>query len=136
VIFVDSNVVIDILGNDPAWFDWSFRQLSLAVRTSGAFANLIVLAECAPRFDSAQEELDAFATLGIALVELEAGSAFAAGHMFRRYRQAPDRGKILADFLIGAHALELGATLLTRDRRIYDQYFPNLPLITPDTDNG
>lgn len=63
--------------------------------------------------------------------------AFAAGLAFREYRHRASQGHaILSDFLIGGHALSLGATLLTRDARIYRAHFPKLPLITPENDNG
>ncbi len=64
-------------------------------------------------------------------------AAFLAGLAFRRYKAGRGEAKmILADFLIGAHAVTLDATLLTRDRRFYVKYFPDLPLITPETDHG
>lgn len=49
---------------------------------------------------------------------------------------APPRGhrddgprRILADFLIGAHALQRGAALLTLDDRVYRAAFPNVRLV-------
>lgn len=44
------------------------------------------------------------------------------------------REKLLADFLIGGQASSMGAELMTRDPRMYRSYFPELPLITPETD--
>ena len=38
---------------------------------------------------------------------------------------------MLADFLIGAHALVERVPLLSRDRRRYRQAFPGLELIAP-----
>lgn len=58
-----------------------------------------------------------------------AGNAFAA-YAARRRRQG-DAGprRILADFLIGAHAVRLGCPLLTMDRGLYRAAFPQLVLL-------
>ena len=59
-----------------------------------------------------------------------AGLAFGA-YARRRRAQAGDPGprRILADFLIGAHAAELGVRLLTFDEGIYQAAFPNLTVV-------
>ena len=60
----------------------------------------------------------------------EAGKAF-QGYVARRRRQGgvgPRR--ILADFLIGAHAMVRGYRLLTLDARIYKAAFPRLAVST------
>ena len=46
-------------------------------------------------------------------------------------RKPPDAGprRILADFLIGAHALEGGHTLLTLDDHLYRKAFPRLAVV-------
>jgi predicted nucleic acid-binding protein len=59
-----------------------------------------------------------------------------AGHAFQTYaarrRKQSDRGprRILADFLIGAHALRKAHRLLTLDPALYKSAFPRLPLVT------
>ena len=58
----------------------------------------------------------------------------AAGRAFQDYAKRRRRGtgnpprRILADFLIGAHAVEKGYTLLTLDARIYKAAFPRLKI--------
>jgi predicted nucleic acid-binding protein len=52
-------------------------------------------------------------------------------YVIRRRQAKGDEGprRILADFLIGAHALDYGARLLTFDKGIYKQSFPELDLV-------
>lgn len=139
MIIVDSNVVIDILDRDQAWFDWSLDKLERAASAGPVAINPIVVAEAAPRFGNLQHFMSAMEEMGIGHEPLDADAAFNAGAAFQRYRhsrpaEAPKA--ILADFLIAGHAQALNATVLTRDPRFYRTYFPDLPLITPETDNG
>jgi hypothetical protein len=137
VIFVDTNVLIDLFERDPVWRDWSRLQLAEAAAKDSVTINPIVVAECAPRFATLGQLESWLRRLEIVVADLPLEAAFAAGHLFRGYRRnEAARTKILADFLIGAHARQLGATLLTRDPAIYRRYFPDLPLIAPDFDHG
>lgn len=55
----------------------------------------------------------------------------------RRQRGGSGPRRILADFLIGAHAVHFARTLLTSDTRIYGTYFPELRVVSPrDRENG
>ncbi len=59
-----------------------------------------------------------------------AANAYRAYAIRRRKRKGDeDPRRILADFLIGAHALDYGARLLTFDKGIYKQSFPGLDLV-------
>ena len=138
MIFIDSNVFIDVLDDTQRWADWSKRAFHAALAAGDCVLNPIVLAELARRFVSADEQLIYFGALGLTTLPLTPEVAFRAGHAHAAYRDAGgERQAILADFLIGAHAQTLGATLLTRDRRRFARYFPELTLITPsDIDHG
>lgn len=135
IVLVDSNVIIDVLNTDERWHDWSIRLLDeLGERNDELVINPVVLAEVASNFASLDEALALLDRLDIEVILLDEESAFAAGQAFRRYRREQrDREAILADFLIGAHALHLGGALLTRDVGLYRRYLPDLPLITPET---
>jgi predicted nucleic acid-binding protein len=131
---VDTNVIVDMLGSPSEWSSWSFDKVSDA-RIVGAVAiSSIVVAELAvaERDDALQAALDA---LGLAVVDFGVDAAYRAGRAHREYRAAGGgRERLLGDFLIGAHAKTAGAALLTRDARRYRRYFPDLTLITPETD--
>lgn len=135
MIFVDSNIVIDLV-EDGAWTDWSRRALE-GQGDVAMMVNLIVVAEISRAFSSADGTLVFLRELGIAIAPLTAEIAHRAGQAHVAYRLAGGRqGSVLADFLIGAHAAVLGATLVTRDRGRFSTYFPELTLITPETEHG
>jgi predicted nucleic acid-binding protein len=129
---VDSNVLLDVMTEDPGWFVWSAEALASAAETSRLVINPIIYAEISIRY-SRIEDLDA--ALPHTLVEREAlpySAAFLAGKAFLIYRRRRGtRLSPLPDFFIGAHASIAGYSLLTRDAARYRTYFPRLPLITP-----
>jgi hypothetical protein len=59
-----------------------------------------------------------------------AGRAFQDYPARRRKHRDPGPRRILADFLIGAHALRNGFSLLTLDDRIYRAAFPQLAIVS------
>jgi hypothetical protein len=134
VIFIDSNVVIDIVEQDVRWSTWSMLQLARLRPVGPLVTNTVVLAETAGRFDTLDTQTAFLAELGLKTHDLGRAAAYRAGVAFRAYRRAGGpKTSILADFLIGGHAATLGATLLTRDVQRFASYFPDLNLITPDT---
>jgi len=58
-----------------------------------------------------------------------AGRAFQASAARRRRHRDPGPRRILADFLIGAHALQNRYSLLTLDEHFFHAAFPHLPLM-------
>ena len=58
MIFVDTNVLLDIVTDDPTWADWSIAQLENASLGGTLWINDIVYAELAVRYDRI-EEVDA-----------------------------------------------------------------------------
>ena len=131
MIFVDSNIVIDLV-EDGEWTAWSKRMLAEERRP--LIANHIVFAEIGRAFGSADAVLTFLGELGVRLDPITPEIAFRAGSALIDHRMAGGRHQaILADFLIGAHAANLNAPLVTRDRRRFRIYFPELTLITPET---
>lgn len=131
MILVDANVLLDILTEDPVWYEWSAQKLELAIN-EGTAINSVIYAEVAAGFRN-QEELDAALDLSdLQRLPLPYDAAFRAGHAFVEYRRnGGSRRSPLPDFFIGAHAEAEGLTLLTRDTVRYRTYFPKLRLIAP-----
>ncbi|KQP15209.1 DNA-binding protein [Pseudorhodoferax sp. Leaf267] len=133
---VDSNVLIDVLGDDPQWADWSIDQLARLGDEAALVINPLILAELSPRFERAAELEAALAGLPLRRDPLPWDAAFLAGQAFRAYRSAPGTisGRVrspLPDFYIGAHALVSGLRLLTRDAKRYRNYYPKLEIVSP-----
>ena len=129
---VDTNVLLDLLTNDPLWADWSVHQLDVAALKGPLLINDVVYAELSVRF-AAIEALDAVIDeASITLASMPRAALFLAGKVFQRYRAAGgQRTGVLPDFFIGAQAVVAGLPLLTRDAGRYRTYFPTLNLVTP-----
>lgn len=133
---VDSNVLIDVLADDPRWAEWSLEQLDQLGREAPLVINPLILAELSPRFERASELEIALAALPLKREPLPWDAAFLAGQAFKLYRSAKG-GAVgrarspLPDFYIGAHALVHGMRLLTRDPKRYRTYYPKLDIVSP-----
>jgi predicted nucleic acid-binding protein len=134
VTLVDTNVLIDILSNDPNWRSWSQARLEECSSRGPMVINVVVYAEMAARFVT-QEQLDAEITdLNVVLQRVPKAALFLAGRTFERYRRSGGtRTGILPDFFVGAHAEIAQWPLLTRDVGRYRTYFPDVELIAPET---
>jgi predicted nucleic acid-binding protein len=133
VTLVDTNVLLDLVTNDPTWADWSIEQLEIASVSGPLFINDVVYAELAVRYERI-EALDVFAhEAGLKLVPFPRAALFLAGKVFGQYRRAGgSRTGVLPDFFIGAHAAVQNFPLLTRDVGRYRSYFPTVTLISPE----
>jgi len=131
-VVVDSNVILDVVTEDPTWFPWSAQALSRCADQGLLIINPIIYAEVSVGFDRI-EELDAALPADyFHRTPLPWEAAFLAGKGYLAYRRkGGQRRSPLPDFYIGAHAAVAGLPLLTRDPRRYRTYFPRLSLITP-----
>jgi predicted nucleic acid-binding protein len=131
-VLVDTNVILDIVTNDPVWNEWSAEALARAADESILVINPLIYAEVSVGLDSI-ESLDEILPLNAFRrdpLPYEAG--FLAGKAFLAYRKRGGRRlSPLPDFYIGAHAAIAGLRLLTRDARRYKTYFPKLEIVAP-----
>ena len=136
---VDTNVLVGLLSGTEVEAEVAQRALAEAaegplILCPAVYAELIAM----PRLS--EEELDAFVEETGLIVDwsLEpevwraAGRAYAA-YASRRRKQKGDKGprRILADFLIGAHADLTSGKLLTLDPKLYRSNFAKLEVVVP-----
>lgn len=132
MVLIDSNVLIDVIAQDPVWCDWSLAQLRAAKARDRLSINPLIYAEIAVAYESAAD-LDSFLKpTGIIVSPVSNDTAFLASRAFMRYRKTKGtKTGVLPDFFIGAQAQAESWTLLTRDATRYRRYFPQVTLICP-----
>jgi hypothetical protein len=131
-VLVDSNVLLDIVGVESVWRDWSRRAIATAREAAAVGINPIIYAEVAVGFERIEDVDEALPRDVFTRLQLPWAGAFLAAKAFAAYRRAGGvRRSPLPDFYIGAHAAIDGMRLLTRDPVRYRTYFPRLELIAP-----
>lgn len=133
MLLVDTNVLVDVLENDPEWADWSIGQLRAQSKIHRLAINPIIYAELSLTFSTAEALDRVIDNLSLAVIEVPRPALFLAGKAFVRYRrQGGTKSNVLGDFFIGAHAAVSGHAILTRDTQRYAAYFPSVTLVAPD----
>ena len=124
---VDTNILLDLLRTDSPNHTQSRDRLRDAYDRGAVVVCDIVYAELVPAFAERTALDRALRGIGATLSPMNSSIAFEAGWRWKQYRAAGGpRNRIIADFLIGAHALAAADTFLTRDRGFYATYFPEL----------
>ncbi len=130
---VDSSVVIDILLDDSLFGQGSQVLLEEYLAIGSVVICPITFAECAAvlsppeRFESVASEM------GLIWDDFTPDVCGMAASMWQEYRRrGGPRGRILADFLIGAHARQRADGILSRDRGFFRSYFQGLRVVEPE----
>ena len=133
MLLVDTNVLLDVLEDDPQWASWSQTRLDAASATGHLAINPIIYSELSIAF-ARIEELEAVITEASLTVEsLPREALFLAGKAFLRYRRGGGtKHSVQPDFYVGAHAAVMQWAILTRDVARYRTYFPTVELIAPE----
>ncbi|MBM3943530.1 MAG: type II toxin-antitoxin system VapC family toxin [SAR202 cluster bacterium] len=150
---VDTNILLDILVPGQAYAEASEQSLAQALRSGPVIVAEPVYAELAGRFSASAELARFMEETGIRLQPSGAEVLYLAGRAWQDYlrrrtnalvcpacgtvhkfectacgaRFLP-RQHVVADFVIGAHAITHANRLLSRDRAYYRTYFPDLVL--------
>ena len=135
---IDTNIIVALWNEDDSLNTLSRSALDAALGRGSLVIAAPVFAEllAAPSRDEAF--LDSFCReTGISVdwnldevIWRTAGRAFQLYLARRRKQRGSGQRRILADFLIGAHAIQNGFRLLTMDHRLYRAAFPRLIIST------
>jgi predicted nucleic acid-binding protein len=130
---VDTNILIDVLEPDPVYGPASLESLRTCLQEGTVVACEVVWAEVSTAYVHALAQMDdALHRIGIGYTPMIQQAALVAARHWHVYRQqGGTRERIVADFLIGGHALTQCDRLLSRDRGFYRSYFTALTLTTP-----
>ena len=132
MLLVDTNVLVDVLQDDPQWADWSIAQMRAQARVHALIINPVIYAEISLSFSTIEALDDVVLTLGLELREVPRPALFLAAKAYAQYRRRGGRKEqVLPDFFIGAHAAVQGWPLLTRDAGRFRTYFPTLQVQAP-----
>jgi predicted nucleic acid-binding protein len=131
---VDSSVVLDVLTADSVYAEKSEGALRRASLQGQLIVCEAALAEIFPALGDRERAHEFLVEWQIDFLPSDEESAMLAGEMFLRYlKRGREQKRILADFLIGAHASVHADRLLARDRGYLRDYFSSLNVVDPTT---
>jgi predicted nucleic acid-binding protein len=130
VTAVDSSILLDVLTDDPVRRADSLAALRDARQLGPLLICPVAWSEVRAFFSEPDAMHGAFTQAGVTFDPFNRESADLAGAMWRQYRASGGkRTRLIADFLIGAHAQVRGGRLLTQDRGFFRRYFTDLQIL-------
>ncbi len=134
---VDTSVLLDIFFNEPDFCGPSLEAFRACLAAGPVVACDVVWAEVRAVFGDHEAASQALAGFPVTYSPIDVRAASRAGAAWGFYRRGGGpRARVVADFLIGAHALEQAERLLTRDRGFYRNAFAGLVIVDPSIHGG
>ena len=133
MILIDTNVLLDVLADDPKWAVWSQGQLETASLADTLAINAVIYSELSMAFERIEELEAVLAEALLTLEPIPREALFLAAKACLNYRRRQGtKHSVLPGFYIGAHAAVARCAILTRDVSRYRTYFPTVKLISPE----
>jgi predicted nucleic acid-binding protein len=152
---VDTNIILDVLIPDDPFGQSSKLLLDRHLSEGKLILCEVVFAELAAHFPSEVELNKFLAETGMRLVSSSEKSLYIAGNRWKEYSKKSNKNQfscstcgsvfaatcpkckaaatrrfhVLADFLVGAHALVHADCMLSRDLGVYKTYFKDLKVV-------
>lgn len=121
-----------MLIGDPVYAEASEQCIADALAREDVVVCDAVVAEVQAMLDTSVSLMDTLTSLGIRYLPTQEAAAMRAGHMNKRFRaRGGKRERVVADFLIGAHALLQCDGLITRDAGFFRDYYKGLKILVP-----
>lgn len=130
-ILVDTNVIIDIVTDDPQWADWSISILE-AYADEELSINSAIYAELCFDYSSIEDVDYLIRQFRFNYLEIPRDGLYRAAKAFKVYKsRGGSKDFVLPDFFIGGHAESSSSRLITRDVHRYRSYFPSVTITHP-----
>ncbi len=126
MLLVDTNVLVDVLQNDPQWADWSIAQLRAQSKLHALAINPVIYAELSLSFSTLEALDDVVLTMALELREMPRPALFLAARAYALYRRrGGGNGQVLPDFFIGAHAAVERLAIADTGRQPFQDLLPD-----------
>jgi len=131
---IDTNVFVTLWDENAAVYSKAREALDTALSLGPLIVAAPVYAELLAWPARTERMLDEFFAKARIVIDWEipeqvwriAGAASQGHNMRRRVSKGGEPRRIIADFVIGAHAMANGCSLLTLDREFFQRNFPGL----------
>lgn len=131
VTAIDTSILLDLLCGDNQAADAAESVLAECAQKGGLIVCETVVAELRPALDE-RALVEFFGDWKIDFVPGSLKAGLLAGSLFEAYlKRRGSANRVVADFLIGAHAAVFAKRLCARDRGYWRDYFKNLEIVTP-----
>ena len=134
IVAVDTDILLDLLIPNPEFLESSRKTLNQYIEKASLIIGDVVYAELATQFEDESLLKTFLVSTGIRRISSNDEALWLASRSWKKYHKNKKQKsrRVLADFLVGAHAIVHAGHLITRDQGFYREYFDELKIIDPN----